>query len=90
MNYTPLSFICIDCCVMQFLCLNQMSFFLDSEYRDHTCFFMHLHLPVLRKLFEHEAVRQSVQTSSEVLGKCYCNETNMSDRYTCIFYLIST
>ena len=42
------------------------------------------------KLFEHEAVRPSVQTSSEGPAKCKCNETNMCDHYSCIFYLIST
>ena len=31
------------------------------------------------KLFEHEAVRMSVQTLSEGPGKCYCKETNMCD-----------
>ena len=38
---------------------------------------------VHRKLFEHEGVRLSVQTSTE--GPC-----KMCDRYSCIFYLIST
>ena len=33
-------------------------------YRDHTCFFMHYHLPAPRMLFEHEADRQSVQRHS--------------------------
>ena len=28
-----------------------------GKHRDHTCFFMHKHLPGLGKLFEHEAVR---------------------------------
>ena len=31
-----------------------------------------------KKLFEHEAGRRRVQTSSEGPGKCYCKETNMS------------
>ena len=44
---------------------------------------------VPRKLFEHEAVGPSVQKSSEGPGKCLCNETNMCDRYSCIFSLIS-
>ena len=35
---------------------------------------------IRRKLFEHEAVRTSVQTSSEGPGKCLCNKTNMCDR----------
>ena len=43
---------------------------------------------VPRKLFEHKAVRPSVQTPSEGPGKCKCNETSMSDRYSCIVYLI--
>ena len=45
---------------------------------------------VPRKLFEYKADRPSVETSSEGPGKCKCNETNMCDRYSCIFYLIPT
>ena len=45
---------------------------------------------VPRKLFEHEAIRLSAQTSPEGPDKCLCNETNMYGRYSCIFYLIST
>ena len=41
---------------------------------------------VPRKLFEHEAVRPSVQISSEGPGKCYCNEITMDDRCSCITY----
>ena len=37
---------------------------------------------VPRKLFEHEAARPSVQISSEVPGKCYCNEITMD--YRCL------
>ena len=40
---------------------------------------------VPRKLFEHEAVMPSVQTSSEGPGKCKCNETNMCDRFLAYF-----
>ena len=43
-----------------------------------------------RKLFEQEAVRPSVKTSPEGPGKCKCNETNMCNRYSSIFYLILT
>ena len=32
---------------------------------------------VSRKMFKHEAVRPSVQISSEGSGKCYCNEITM-------------
>ena len=35
-----------------------------------------------------EADRSSIQTSPEGPGKCKCNETNMCDRYSGIFYLI--
>ena len=45
---------------------------------------------VPRKLFEHKANSLSVQTSPEGPGKCECNETNMCDCYSCIFYLIPT
>ena len=38
-------------------------------YRDHTCFSCINICRVPRKLFEHEAVRPSVQTSSEGPGK---------------------
>ena len=58
-----------------------------QENRDHTCVFMHYHLPVPRKQIEHEADRPSAQTSPEGPGKCKCNETNMCDRYSCIFTL---
>ena len=45
---------------------------------------------VPRMLFEHEADRPSVQTSSEGPIKCYCNTTTMCDRFSCILYLIPT
>ena len=45
---------------------------------------------VSRKVFEHEANRTSAQTSTEGPGKCLYNETNMCDRYSCIFNLIPT
>ena len=41
-----------------------------SEYRDHTCFSCINICRVPMKLFEHEAVRPSVQTSSQGPGKC--------------------
>ena len=43
---------------------------------------------VSREVFEHEVDRASAQISTEGPGKCFCNETNMFDRYSCIFNLI--
>ena len=45
---------------------------------------------VPRKVFELEADRLSAQTSPKGPSKCKCNETNMCDPYSCIFYLIPT
>ena len=39
-----------------------------------------------RKLFEHEAARQSVQISSEGPSKCYCSEITMNYRCSCITF----
>ena len=42
------------------------------------------------KLFEHETAGLTVQAYLEVHGKYNCNETNMCECYSCIFYLIPT
>ena len=49
-----------------------------SHNEAHTCFFHALTFAGSR-----------VQTSSEGHGKCQCNESNMYDRYSCIFTISS-
>ena len=61
-----------------------------QEYRDHIFPCINI-CQVPRKLFEHEANRQSVKKSSDGPSKCYCNETYMCNEcndYSSIFYLI--
>ena len=53
------------------------------EYRDHKCFFMHNICRVPTKLFEHESVRPSVQTSSEGPGKYYAM------KQTCVIVILA-